>query len=178
VLLTDPHGNVEAGNLLTESRNAFDYLLETLHIDSPVTDFSALQLSYRSSEELDDTPDELWRLTGGEWYKNLLILSFQGTLPHLQDAVLVIADTVLPLTVLKVETRMLELMLPAEAATLLGQPVPLSIRWMTGEATQQTNAIFVCNRAALDAALQYSAENELLDRAGDLDLEDKEIEEL
>src|SRR6266699_2347741 len=59
MLLTDPHGNVEAGNLLTGSSNAFDYLLETLHIASPVTDFSALQLSYRSPEEPDETPDEL-----------------------------------------------------------------------------------------------------------------------
>lgn len=178
ILLTDPHGNVEAGNLLVGSRDAFDYLLEALHIGPPVTEFSTFHLSYQASDRPEDLADEMWRLTGGEWYGNRLSLSFQGVLPDLQGAAIHIADEIFPLSVLRAQARSLDLLLPPEAAALLTQPVSLAILWVNGEATQQTNAVFVCNRAALDAALQYSPENEILDRTGDLDLGDKEIEEL
>lgn len=178
MLLTDPHGNVEAGNLLVSSRDAFDYLLETLQIGSPVTDFSTLHLSYQASDKSEDLVDETWRLTGGEWYGNRLSLSFQGVMPDLQGAAVAIADDIFPLAILQIQEHSLDLLLPAEAGELLTQPVSLAILWIKGEATQQTNAIFICNRTALDAALQSSPENEILDRTGDLNLDDKEIEEL
>jgi hypothetical protein len=178
MLLTDPHGNVEAGNLLVGSREAFDYLLKTLHIGPSVTDFSTLHLSYQASDKPEDLADETWKLTGGEWYRNQLSLSFQGVMPGLQGAAILIADDIFPLEVLKVQARSLDLLLPPEAAALLNQPVSLAILWAQGETTQQTNAIFICNRVALDAALQYSPENEILGNIGDLDLGDKEIEEL
>ncbi len=79
MLLTDPHGNVEAGNLLVGSRDAFDYLLEALHIGPPVTEFSTLHLSYQASEKPEDLPDEAWRLTGGEGSTSW---SARGSTPH------------------------------------------------------------------------------------------------
>jgi hypothetical protein len=178
MLLTDPHGNVEAANLLIGSRDAFDYLLEALHIGPPVTEFSTLHLSYQAEVQPEELSDEAWRLTGGEWYGNHLSLNFQGTLPDLQGAALLIADEIFSLTILKFQARSLDLLLPPEATALLAQPVPLAILWVNGEATSQTNALFVCNRATLDAALQDSLEDELLDHTADLDLDDKDIEEL
>src|SRR6266496_3781559 len=178
MLLSAPHSNVEIANLLTGSREAFDYLLDMLQIDPPVRDLASLKLSYQSIDEADLPSQAGWQLTGGERRGDHLLLSFQGTLPNLQGAALIIAEKMSPLTLLRVETRLLELKLSAEQIELLAQPVPLSILWADSDATHETNHIFVCNREALERALQYASEEEILTHAGGLDLDDKELEEL
>ncbi len=178
MLSSAPHSNVEVANLLTGPREAFDYLLDMLQIGSPVRDLASLKLSYQSTDEADLPSQARWQLTGGERLGDRLLLYFQGTLPNLQGAALIIAEKISPLTLLRVETRLLELRLSAEQIELLGQPVPLSILWSDSETTHETNHIFVCNREALERALQYASEEEILTHAGGLDLDDKELEEL
>ncbi len=178
MLSSAPHGNVETANLLTGPREAFDYLLEALQIDPPVRDLASLKLSYQSTDEADLPSKEGWQLTGGERREDHLLLNFQGILPNLQGAALIIAEKMSPLTLLRVETRLLELRLSAEQIELLAQPVPISILWADSETTYETNHIFVCNREALEHVLQYASEEEILTHAGGLDLDDKELEEL
>jgi hypothetical protein len=178
MLLKDPQANIEIANLLTGPRTAFDYLLDALDIDSTTTSPAMLNLTYHSQAMAEDISEETWRLTGGEWWADQLLLHFQGLLPNLQGAELVIAKMSFPLKIHKSETRALELILTAEASSMLTRPVPLVIRWKNNEAIRESNPIFVCNRASLDAALELSSDGERLDRIGDLDLEDKEIEEL
>jgi hypothetical protein len=180
MLLADPYSNVEVANLLMGPRNAFDYVFEALHIEPPVTDLTALRLDFQSTEEPEETMQQTWWITGGEWYGKRLLLNFQGTLPSLKGLALAIGESMFPLTVSKLElqSHLLELIVPEEAQGLLAQPLPIVILWEDGISTLQTNPIFVCNRAALDAALQHTAEHELLNHVGYLDLDDKEFEEL
>lgn len=178
MLSSAPHSNVEIANLLTGPREAFDYLLDMLQIDPPVGDLTSLKLSYQSTDDADLPSQAGWRLTGGERRGDRLFLNFQGFLPNLQGAALIISEKMSPLTLLGVETRLLELRLSVEQIELLAQPVPLSILWAESETTHETNHIFVCNREALERALQYASEEEILTHAGGLDLDDKELEEL
>jgi hypothetical protein len=178
MLLSAPHSNVEIANVLTGPREAFDYLLDMLQIDPPVHDLASLKLSYQSTDEADLSTKAVWQLTGGERHEDRLLLSFQGMLPNLQGAALIIDEKMSPLTLLRVETRLLELRLSAEQVELLTQPVPLSILWADSETTHETNPIFACNREALERALQYASAEEILTHAGGLDLDDKELEEL
>lgn len=180
MLLTNPYSNVEVANLLMGPRDAFDYVFEALQIEPPITDLTALRLDFHSAEEPEETALQTWWITGGEWYGKRLVLNFQGTLPSLKGLALAIDENMFPLTVSKVEhqSHLLELLVPEEAQVLLAQPLPIVIIWEDGNSTQQTNPIFVCNRAALDAALQHPVEQELLNHVGYLDLDDKEFEEL
>lgn len=178
MLLSAPHSNVEIANVLTGPREAFDYLLDMLQIHPPVQDLVSLKLSYQSTDEADLPSQVGWQLIGGERRGDRMLLSFQGILPNLQGAALIIDEKMSPLTLLRVETRLLELKLSAEQIELLAQPVPLSILCADDEATHETNHIFVCNREALERALQYASEEEILTHAGGLDLDDKELEEL
>jgi hypothetical protein len=173
-----PQGNVEIANLLTGSRDAFDGLLDALKIDTAPTRPTLLKLAYQDQPATDNVSDETWRLTGGIWQERQLVLHFQGKLPDLQNGKLVIAHNVFPLHVCKQEAQALELGLLDGAATLLSRPVPLLIRWHSSSEMQESNPIFVYNQAALNMALEASAEGEKLDHVGDLDLDDKEIEEL
>jgi hypothetical protein len=176
MLLTVPQGNIELANLLTGPRHAFDDLLDALDIQ-PVEQVGALALSYQSVEVSTDQPSDGWRLTGGEWYEDRLVLSFQGALPELEGASLVIAGRAFSLDVRKRDPQGFELRLSPEAMSLLGRPVPIAIRWGEEDDAQASNPIFVCNRAALADELQIS-EGETLDRVGDLDLDDEEFERL
>lgn len=177
-LLPVPQGNVELANILTGPRDAFDDLLEALEIDATPTRPTLLKLAYQDQTTAESLSGEIWRITGGVWQERQLILYFQGKFPDLQNAELVIADNAFPLQVRKLETQALELVLADGAATLLSRLVPLLIRWRGPSAIRESNPIFVYNQAALNMALEASTEGGKLDRIGDLDLDDKEIEEL
>lgn len=177
-LLPVPQGNVELANILTGRRNAFDDLLDSLEIDATPTRPTLLKLSYQDQTSTDSLSNETWRITEGVWQGRQLMLHFQGKLPDLQNAELVIADRAFPLQVRTFEVQTLELILTDGAATLLSRPVPLLIRWRDPSAIRESNPIFVYNHAELNMALEASTEGEKLDRIGDLDLDDKEIEEL
>ncbi len=180
MLMTRSSSNVEIANLLTGPRNAFDYVFEALNIEPATTDLTALKLDFHATEEQEGVTQDTWRLTGGEWNGKSLILTVQGTLPNLNGLALVINENLFPLMLMKLDrqSHFLELLVPEEAQGLLSQPLPIVLLWEDGEATRQTNAIFVCNMPLLDAALQDGAEHKLLDHVADLDLDDKELEEL
>lgn len=179
MLLTVPQGNIELANLLSGPRHAFDDLLDALdtHLVERVDE---LDLSYQPSETPPDQPSDGWRLIGGEWHDDWLYLSFQGTLPELEGASLVIANCAFPLDMRKREPQGLELKLRPEAIGLLGRPVPIIIRWGEGDDATASNPIFVCDRAALRKEIEKGDEDEeqTLNRVGDLDLDDEEFERL
>jgi len=180
MLLSNPDSNIEVANLLTGPRNAFDYVFDMLQIEPPTVDLTQLKLDFQATEEPEEVAQEIWQITGGEWYGKRLLLNYQGTFPSLKELALVIGENLFPLIVSNLErqSHMLELTVPEEALGLLAQALPIIILWEDGEATNQTNPLFICNKAALDAALQGSTEHEVLNRTGDLDLDDREIEEL
>lgn len=179
MLLTVPQGNIELANLLSGPRHVFDDLLDALdtHLVEQVDE---LDLSYQPSETPPDQPPDGWHLIGGEWHDDWLYLSFQGTLPELEGASLVIANRIFPLDMRKREPQGLELKLRPEAIGLLGRPVPIIIRWGEGDDAPASNPIFVCDRAALRKEIEKDDEDEeqTLNRIGDLDLDDEEFERL
>lgn len=178
MLLTVPLGNVELANLLTGPRNAFDKLLDALDIQTTSVPLSALELQYQPTQlSLQEASDQ-WHLTGGEWYDDRLHLRFQGIAPNLDAASLVVASRSFPLVLWRRDSQSLELRLSSDAISLLDRPVPVAIRWIDGDDSLSTNPVFVCNRAALDAALEITEEGKTLDRIGDLDLDDEEFERL
>ena len=180
MLLTVPQGNIELANLLTGPPHAFDDLLYALGTH-PVERLDELDLSYQSPATPSEQPCDGWRLIGGEWHGDWLYLSFQGTLPELEGASLVIANRAFPLDMRKQERQGLELKLCPEAIGLLGRPVPIVIRWGEGDDAPTSNPIFVCNRTALRKEIEKGDkedEEQTLNRVGDLNLDDEEFERL
>lgn len=178
MMWTPPQGNIEMVNLLVGDRPAFDGLLETFDIQPAVKSLDLLDLSYQAAETTGESAVEGCRLTSGEWFNDRLELCFQGVLPDLDEACLLIGRRSFPLHVLRQGQKALVIRLSQEAAQLLERPRSVAIRW--GERTEATasNPIFVCNRSALDAELEETDSRRTLDRIGDLDLDDEEFEEL
>lgn len=178
MLLNDPYSNIEVANLLTGERNAFDYLFEGLEIGAPVIELTSLQLVYQTIEKPEESPENACQLTGGEWDGHRLALNFRGTLRDLQGAELTIGNKRFPLQVYKMEDQRLELLLGPIAAELIAHPVPVALCWHESANEYVSNQIFVCNCVALDAILRRSLESETLKHTADLDLNDKDFEEL
>ena len=178
MLLIVPRGNIEVANLLFGPRDIFDDLLDALEIQPEAAQLDALDLAYQSTDIPTDEPSDGWRLISGEWHDDRLRLSFQGEMPELEGASLIIANRAFPLDVCKREPGSLELKLSPDMIALLGRPAPVSIRWGDGDDAPASNPLFVCNRATLDAVLEIADEGETLDRIGDLDLDDEEFERL
>lgn len=179
MMLTPPRGNIEMANLLIGDREAFNGLLEMLDIGPYVTSLDLLDLSYRASETSTESNQEGgWRLTSGEWLDDQLELFFHGVPPDLDEASLLIGRRSFPLDVLRQRAEVVVVRLSQEAAHLLKNPVPVSIRWRKRDEPTESNPIFVCNRSALDAELEETSSRGTLDRIGDLDLDDEEFERL
>ena len=178
VLMTPPRGNIEIANLLTGSRDAFDHLLGGVEVGPVTTEVDELDLSYAEPYEPSHEGDDGWRLTGGEWRADRLYLSFQGSLPTSGFASLIISEGTHPIDVLARRANSLELRLPSKVAALLSSPVPVRLRWGRDDGSVLSNPIFICNRAALDAALELTDAAESLKRVGDLDLDDDDFEQL
>lgn len=178
MLLANPRENIELANLLVGSRDEFDYLLDKLQIEPRAKTLDGLELRYKGTSTPAEQKEETWRLTGGEWADDRLHLRFQGTSPSLRSASLLIADHVFLLQIQRQESHSLELKLLPAAIDLLGRSVPVAIRVGERDETFTSNPVFVCNRAALDAVLEITEEDETLDRIGNLDLDDEEFERL
>jgi hypothetical protein len=178
MLWTVPQGNVELANLFSGPRDAFDELLAVLNIQTTDEPLDSLDLSYQLAETALEQTFEQWRLTGGEWHRNRMSLRFQGTMPDLREASLLIADRAFPIDVCRGQHQSLEVKLSTDAANLLGRPVPVAVRWSEGDDERTTNPVFVCNNTVLDAILEIVDDGDTLPRIGDLDLDDEEFERL
>ncbi len=177
MLKTAPEGNIELANLLTGTRKAFDYLLDALIIEPPTRHIKALDLRFDAS---NSTPSELtgeWRLTGGELDDDRIRLTYSGTLPALVDSALMVGSFILPGEIATANDG-LQCTLPDTATVDFSHPVPVRVRWNENGETQISNPVFICHRAALDAALEISDDTQILPRIGDLEIEDREIEQL
>jgi hypothetical protein len=178
MMWTPPQGNVEMANLLVGDRPAFDGLLEALDIEPEVESLDLLGLSYQAAETTSESAVEGWRLTSGEWLDDRLELCFQGAVPDLDQACLVIGGRSYPLHILRQGANALLLRLSQQAVQLLQRPRSVAICWGESTAATASNPIFVCNRSALDAELEEADSRRTLDRLGDLDLDDEEFERL
>lgn len=179
MLLSYPHGNVELACLLeADGAHAFDYLWDQVEIQPIELTVDTLDLVYESVPiERTDLPSS-YRLRGGEWFQESLILRFQGDLPSLANASLIIAEEAYPIVVQQLGSDWLKLLIDAEAAHELARPVPVFLQWGSGLDATTTNPVFICNRAALNAALSAEEARDVLSRVGDLDLDDQELEQL
>lgn len=178
MLLPASQGNIELANLLAGDRDSFDYVLDALDIEPETLRLDALNLSYQGVAVDQRPPADAWQLTGGEWQNDRLHLTYRGQLPDLVGAALIIAGRVFPLDLLRQQPDRLTVKLDPEAAGLLSRPVPISLRWRHEGDDIESNAVFVCNRASLDATVAATDEDETLDHIGPLDLEDEDIEQL
>lgn len=178
MLLTAPQGNIELANLLAGDRDSFDYVLDALNIEPETLRLDSLNLSYQGVADNHRPPSDTWQLTGGEWQNDRLLLTYRGQLPDLVGATLIIAGRVFLLGLLQQQPDRLTIKLDPEAAGLLSRTVPVSLRWRHEGDDVESNPVFVCNRASLDAAVASTDEDETLDHIGPLDLEDEELEQL
>lgn len=181
MLLHDPQGNIETANFLVGSRDAFDDLLAELPltVGPAQTDLSGLELVYQKKESVEKSREQSWQLLGGAWQHALLWLHTRGITPNLRDALLIINGQAFSLHVWNITGQTLELALPGPARDLLTRPAPVSIRWSVGAEMCETNPIIPCDKTTLDRILQEEEqENERLDRSADLNLDDREFEEL
>ncbi len=177
MLRTVPSGNIELANLLLGSRNSFDYLFDPLQIEPATTNIAALDLSYHSDIE-QDSDRETWQLQSGEWHGDKLTITYQGELPDLSGVLLNIAGELFSCNLVRNEAKQLLFALTAETIACLKYAAPLVLQWGDAEDAINSNPIFVCNRAGLDATMEAEAGDETIERTGGLDLDDEELEQL
>ncbi|GIK37991.1 MAG: hypothetical protein BroJett011_18240 [Chloroflexota bacterium] len=179
MLRSGSQGNLELANLLTGPPDSFDDLFQHLAIEAAAAPLHTLHLVYTPPDAPPQSLAHPWRLTSGEWQSDSLTLTFQGNLPNLQDAVLVIGSQTFTLEGHHRASGKLELKLPTEASVALDRAVPVRLRWGHGDDALVSNPIFICNRSALDRVIEVAPDGgEITSRLGDLDLEDEEFEQL
>ena len=176
MLRVGTEANIEVANLLVGARDEFDYLLDNLTLGPIASALTELNLSLQS----DDVPESQTKgdlvLLGGEWSANLLALRFRGFLPDLSAGQLSIGGRSFPVSCVSSEQSRLRLRLSPEEIDLLSQAAPVRLRWKCDGTIQDSNPIFPCNEAALSALLEAGGDE--LRRAGSLDLDDAEVEDL
>ena len=170
------NGNVEIANLLTGSRTYFDHLFEPLVIEPETDQISSLDLSLQTNNE-GNKAKPAWQLCGGEWQDNKLVLTIKGDMPDLVGAKLNIVGDIFDFTIVNNTRDQVTLEIPPEAISLLKHTVPVMIQWEDDQSFT-SNPIFVCNRAGLNAVMEAKDSHEKIDRAGGLDLDDEELEQL
>ncbi|MBI3944030.1 MAG: hypothetical protein HY326_13520 [Chloroflexi bacterium] len=178
MLWSVPRGNIELANLLTGPRDAFNNLLKVLNILPEVSNLADLEVSYQPSTPSISQLSQGWYLTGGEWVENRLFLNFRGTLTELEVASVVIDKQQFDLRVIRQEYGILELLLSLEAASLLGQAIPLYLTVAQDGEIVTSNPIYLCNRAALKKVLETQEGDGVIEKIGDLELNDEELERL
>ena len=178
LLFTPPNGNIEVANLLKGPRNAFDSLIDALNIKAEITDLAELNLSYETRDMATDPALTAWSLSGGEWYRDRLWLRYQGDLPDLEGALLIIGTHSVPIKLSNKGVREIETILTADTVQLLEQTVPVTVQWCEGKNVLTSNPVFICNRRALDEMLKVSSRSEILHYLGNPDINDDEIESL
>lgn len=165
--------NFEMGNLLRGSPSAFDDVLGGLEIGDVVLDAADLDVRYESSDDTDHFDDVGWQLTGAEWSEGNLRISYRGALPNTTDSQLLRRGTSVAIESVEPGAPLV-LHFSDDVRELLGGADPIRLQFADGT---QSNAIFPCDRASLNATLQASPESdERLSRIGHLDLDDDELE--
>ncbi len=176
MLRAGAQANIELANLLSGAREQFDAILDGLTIHPPVADFGTLDITYQQPET---SPNESapFLLTGGSWLGEELVLYFRGKIPDLQALELLVSGKNVPCSLSEIASSAIRIKIPAKVAELLEETLPVALRW--GDLEDQTsNPVFACNQQALDDLLQIPVTSDTLEGAGDLDLEDEELEEL
>ncbi len=172
--LIDPQGNIELANLMSGPRDAFDHLLADLEIAAPVDQVQSLEVSYQKPEPATHEV-AAWILTAAAWDGARLRIEDRNTRPDLAEASYILGNHAHSAQRIQAERQVITCTLPPEAAAIFERPVALRIRLTDGT---ESNPVFVCNTATLDAALEVTADAATLNRIGGLDLDDHELESL
>lgn len=172
--LIDPQGNIELANLMSGPRDAFDHLLAGLAIADPVDQVQSLEVSYQKPEP-STREAAAWTLTAAAWDGARLRIEDRNTRPDLAGASYILGNHAYSAQRTQAEPQAITCTLPPEAAATFERPVALRIQLADGT---ESNPVFVCNTATLDAALEVTADDATLNRIGGLDLDDHELESL
>ena len=172
------NGNVELANVADGPRGAFDYLIEELQ-PREERDISALELSLQTDSPLDIDGAKEVRLASATLRGTVLTTELAQPLRLLQTCVLLIDDEEKATFSLGALATTHKFDLSPEIASELTDSRSISIRVVFTDGDELTsNHVFPVLLDALDRKLQGSARPADVDRVGDLDLDDEELEEL
>lgn len=172
----DGQGNIELANLLTSSRGGFDGVFEDLILTPVAFGEPDLGLGYIGGQEAELATAAHYRLLCGEWEEDHLTLRFDGDLPAMTGVLLNIEDRLYPLEVINLTASYVIFKLPETAVAELSHTAASRLQWGDGDEAQQSNPIFVCNRASLSAVLPIPSSTAKPEKFGGLELEDEELE--
>ena len=171
-----PAGNLEVMNLLRGPPHAFDAIFDGLTIGKPVADIGALDLKAPEIDDDDLLAQTGWQLTGAEWTDGILRITYRGGLPSSQALQVMIDRNLLGGEILSSTPGALDLRVLLDSGETVTTGSPIRLVLADGV---RSNAIFPCDRAALEATLRsVGAGDEKLVRLGHLDLDDEELEQL
>lgn len=171
------NGNIELANVVLGPRNAFDYLIEELE-PREEQDIGALDLSIQldSPPEIDGAPEV--RLTSATLRNTVLAIELAQPLGSVHTCVLLIDDEDKASFGVGALATSHKFDLSPELASELTDSRSVSIRvTLTGGDELTSNHVFPVLLDALDRKLQGDARPADVDRVGDLDLDDEELEE-
>jgi hypothetical protein len=124
LLLAAPQGNLEAANLLTGPREAFDALLDNLSLQPATQSLDGLEFEYARPEPAANPLAQPWLLTGVQWQGDELTLHFHTDPPALTGAKLRIGQAAFDITATKVEGRTVRVALPPGTLGSFGETLP------------------------------------------------------
>lgn len=147
MLLSSPIGNIEAANLLTGKRQAFDGLFKNLDLQPATTSISDLDVSFHETEPVVSPVKQGWLLISAAWRGDTMLLYFHGETPDLQNAKLKIGDLEFTIALAHKAKNEVQIKLPADAQQILSEHlVSIVIVSKRGK----SSPIFPCNLEMLD----------------------------
>jgi hypothetical protein len=173
---TGSSSNLEVVNLLRGERDTFDAVIGVLTLGQEVGELAPLRLAYKKPDEKDHLTVHGWQLTAGQWSGGTLEIRYRGELPELEGAAILADGQRLTTDILELQPGPIHLRIADADGQPLERLSPIALALADGTTS---NAIFPADRAALQGVLQSgSPSGDKLQRLGDLDLRDEELEDL
>lgn len=170
----DPRANIEAGNLLVGDVDAFTSLVSALTLSQPQAPTS-LDLRKPSGEEDGEDDEAGLTIISAEWHAPRLRLHLSRPLAAEAATAVLAGGQLLEAAEMVADKTVVTAAFQGEATERLERMVAVAIQVI--EAGQQTTtpAVYPYRRAALRSLLQQGGDDEVLSKAGSLNLEDDEL---
>lgn len=178
-IMTPPEGNFELANLLEGKRDKFDSLFTRFLVQDLSTPINQLNLKYIGSVEdevknaYESTP--FWVL-GAEWQNDLLTIFYKGKIEALNQIAIELAEVQYPLKVINIDKRSIETKIIVDE--VLNLLTGYSIIHFIFDGVYKSAPVIPFSIKELDNSIKASNDGEHLSDLGDLDLDDKDFEEL
>ena len=177
-LITPPKGNFELASILVGGRDEFDPLFEHLLIKELSSPVSHLNLKYLGGfkDEIEEAyaSSPFWVL-GAEWQDDILTIFYKGQLEKPEHIAIEVAEVQYPLNIKNFDRSSIEVKLSNEVLNFLSGNCIIRFIW---DGEFKSGPILPFNITELDKSISISEEGEHLSNLGDLDLNDKDFEEL